>query len=502
MILSDIYDFIDFALNRELFDIGGLQISFTWIIQLLVAGFVLIFITGRLKGFLRDKILFRLGIDQGNREIVATLVSYIFSILGAILILQALGISFGSLGLVAGGLGIGVGLGLQNITKNVISGFTILTEGHLKAGNFIEYNGLTGYIRSVSLRSTIVRTLDGGDIIIPNSDLVENQVLNWSYDTPTGRIHILVGVAYGSDPVLVTEVLLNSAYMEPEVLKDPPPKVVFHGFGESSLDFDLLVWIPDMEKSLFVRSSIRYIIEYNLRQQGIQIPFPQRDLWLRNPESLRLSSPMGSDFPISSSDGGIWPPPPVSASPSTSAAAPANASTAASGMIFLRDILLQVECFRAWNDLDILKLIEVGHRRILEANQILIQQGDPKCTLYIVLTGCLQAFQQGNSEPIETFQTGDFFGELPLMLGIPSPFTLNAQISTTLFAIDTSGFQKLLSHRPDLAEMIAQELAKEQHQLEHYQKKLQSLNLLDRSEASQDPTRWIRQRLQRFLTPS
>ena len=482
MPLTDILDFIDFALNRELFEIGALRISILWILQLVVAFFLLSFIAGKIKLFLRNRLLLRLGIDEGNREIVASLVSYVFSLLGAIFIFQSLGISLGSIGLIAGGLGIGAGFGLQDITKNVISGLTILAEGNLKAGNFIEFNGLLGYIRDISLRSTIVRTLDGGDIIIPNSALVDSQVLNWSYDTLMGRIHVPVGVAYGSDPILVTEIILNSAYMEPEVLKEPPPRVIFQGFGENSLDFELLVWIPDIEKFLFLKSSLRYIIEYNLRQYGIEIPFPQRDIWIRNPEVLYSSSQSNRSSEEQ----------PQTASQDMASQSPRTP--------LLRDLLRQVDCFRSCDDLDILKLIEVSHRQLLDPEQILVRQGDQNCTFYLILSGSLQSLKADHPEPMETFQVGDFFGEIPMMLGLPSPVTIQALTSTNLFAINKTGFQILLKQRPDLAEKIAQELAKEAQAMEECQRILQELSTTDRPEASQAPIRWIRQQLQRFLT--
>lgn len=486
MPVADMLDFIDFALNRELFVIGELRISILWILQLGLALFGLTFVAGKLKILLRNRLLLRLGIDEGNREIIASLFSYTFSILGAILIFQSLGVSLGSVGLIAGGLGIGAGLGLQDITKNVISGLTILAEGNLKAGNFIEFNGLLGYIRDISLRSTIVRTLDGGDIIIPNSALVESQILNWSYDTLTGRIHVPIGVAYGSDPVVVTEVLLSSAYMEPEVLNDPPPRVVFQGFGDHSLDFELLAWIPNMEKFVFLKSSLRYIIEHNLRQQGIEIPFPQRDIWIRNPERL-ISSP-GSNIGVTKVTLGS---PTESPSRSTEDPTPARRTP------LLRDQLRQVDCFQTCDDLDMLKLIEVGYRQLLGPEQILVRQGERDCTFYMILAGTMQSLQEGNPEPIRQFQPGDFFGELSMMLGIPSPVTLQALTSTTLFAINKSGFQTLLRQRPDLADKIAQELAQESQVMEQCQQILQELGT---PEESQAPLRWIRQQLQKFLT--
>jgi len=142
-----------------------------------------------------------------------------------------------------GGLGIGVGFGLQEITKNLISGLTLLVEGKLQVGDYIEFDGLLGYIQEISIRSTVIRTFDGVDVVVPNSNLTSNRVLNWSYKSLTGKIRLSIGVAYDSDPVLVTETLLNSAYTESAVLHEPPPRVIFKGFGDSSLEFELWAWI-------------------------------------------------------------------------------------------------------------------------------------------------------------------------------------------------------------------------------------------------------------------
>ncbi|NJK63327.1 MAG: mechanosensitive ion channel [Synechococcaceae cyanobacterium SM2_3_1] len=478
----NILDSIDFALNRELFQLGmgdnAQPISIVWLIQLFLTFLILTFIGGRLKTFLRNRLLLRLKIDEGNREIIATLISYIFSIAGALFILQNFGISLGSLGLIAGGLGIGAGLGLQDITKNIISGLTILFEGNLKAGNFIEFNGLTGYIRSISLRSTIIRNLDGGDMIVPNSTLVEGQILNWSYDTLSGRIQVPVGVAYGSNPLLVTEVLLNSAYMDEDVLQDPPPRVVFEGFGDHSLNFSLLVWISNMEKQIFARSSLRYIIEHNLRQHGIEIPFPQTELWLRNPEVLFPNI----DYPQSS--GSNKP----------------DQIQIESQIPLLGQLLKQVDYFQSCSDLDILKLVELGYRRFLQADETLLRQGQQDTSLYVVLTGTLQSWIEAGAEPIETFTIGDFFGEISLLLGMPCPTTIKAQTASTLFAIDKPGLQKFLKIRPEFAERIAAELATQRERLQAYQESLLAQPVTTTSESPSDLIRWIQQRVQRLFT--
>lgn len=268
--------------------IGTYSVSISAILQLIIWVFIVLFLSRALKKFLKYRLLVRLGIDEGNREAMATIISYSSSMLGLIIVLQSTGFNLGSLLVVAGGLGVGIGFGLQEVTRNFISGLTLLIERKLKVGDFIEFDGMSGYVKEVSLRSTLIRTREGGDVVVPNSKLVENKVLNWSYDSYHARIQIPVGVAYNSDTVLVTETLLNAAYMEPAVLHEPPPKVMFKDFGDNALNFELWVWVNRIDREPFIRSSLNFIIEYNLRQNQITVPFPQRDLWIRNGEDLNL----------------------------------------------------------------------------------------------------------------------------------------------------------------------------------------------------------------------
>ncbi|NES95071.1 MAG: mechanosensitive ion channel, partial [Desertifilum sp. SIO1I2] len=285
--------------NAEILALGETSITLNLIFQILLALFLILFICRNLKGFLKYRILSKFKIDEGNREAIATIISYGIGTLSVLVLLQTRGFNLASLAVLAGGLGVGIGLGLQSLTKNFTSGLTLLLERKLKVGDFVEFAGLSGYIKEISLRATVIRTREGGDVVVPNSQLVENQVLNWSYDTFTARVHIPVGVAYGTDPVLVTETLLNCAYADASVLHDPAPRVIFKGFGDNALNFELWVWVNRIDLSPIIRSSINFIIEYQLRQQGISIPFPQRDLWLRNPEVLTPTYSTNNHHPVS-----------------------------------------------------------------------------------------------------------------------------------------------------------------------------------------------------------
>jgi potassium-dependent mechanosensitive channel len=171
------FAFLDYFSQITLFKIGSQTITLSWVLRLVLLFLLLIGVITLLKRLLKERLLVRLGIGQGNREVISTLVSYGFGGLGFVVLLQAYGIDIISLAVVLGSLGVGIGFGLQEITKNLVSGITLLLEGKLQVGDFVEFNGLTGYIKEISLRSTIIRTFDGGDVVVPNSNLTANQVL-------------------------------------------------------------------------------------------------------------------------------------------------------------------------------------------------------------------------------------------------------------------------------------------------------------------------------------
>jgi len=224
--------------ETPIFQLGSESISIRWIFQVILL-LVLVAILARFfKGVLKNQLLPRLGLDLGNREAISTVVSGAGGALGYIVVLQAVGINLDSLAVIIGGLGVGIGFGLQDVTRNLISGFTLLIERKVRVGDFVEIENISGYVQEVSMRATVIQTFNGSNVVVPNTYLADSPVLNWYYETHRGRIDIPIGVAYGSDPVLVTEVLLNIAYSEPEVLSQPAPKVIFREFGDSALHFE------------------------------------------------------------------------------------------------------------------------------------------------------------------------------------------------------------------------------------------------------------------------
>ncbi|QSF48894.1 MULTISPECIES: mechanosensitive ion channel domain-containing protein [unclassified Thermosynechococcus] len=458
--------------DAPLFRLGRETISLRWLFQVVLLLILVAILARFFKGVLKNQLLPRLGLDLGNREAISTVMSGAGGALGYIIVLQAVGINLDSLAVIIGGLGVGIGFGLQDVTRNLISGLTLLIERKVRVGDFVEIENISGYVQEVSMRATVIQTFNGSNVVVPNTYLADSPVLNWYYETHRGRIDIPIGVAYGTDPVLVTEVLLNIAHSEPDVLREPAPRVIFREFGDSALKFELWVWTDAIERRVFIKSSLNFKIDYYFRQHNISIPFPQRDIWIRNAPALSpLSEPAETvGMPL----------------------APATPS--------LKSLLQQVSYFQCMNDLQLRFLIESGYRKHLAAKEILFRAQEAISNFYIVLQGQMAAVYEENGElkPMMTFNPGEHFGELPLMLGVACPTTMMAMTDTVLFVLPREGFEQLLKEHPSLADDIAVAIARRQDVLAQHQQELQQLS---RQEADQSrPINWIRDRLQKLLS--
>ena len=235
-----------------------------------------------LERLLMDEVLLRRRVEKGVRLSIARLAHYGIIFVGFLFAISILGFDLTQLTIMLGALGVGIGFGLQGIVNNFISGLIILFERPVRVGDYIEFSGNWAEIRKIGLRATTVLTFDQADVIIPNADLITNQVINWTLSSRLVRIHIPVGVAYGSDVPLVMETLMKCASANPKVTKIPKPQVLFQSFGESSLDFELRVWVLDADEMLSVKSELHQEIDRCFRESGIEIAFPQRDLHVRS----------------------------------------------------------------------------------------------------------------------------------------------------------------------------------------------------------------------------
>jgi potassium efflux system protein len=223
--------------------------------------------------------------DRGAREAMVAIISYLGIAIAVVVALGVAGMEFSNLAIIAGALSVGIGFGLQNIVNNFVSGLILLFERPIKTGDWVVVGSTEGYVRRISIRSTQIQTFDRADVIVPNSELISSQVTNWMLYDQRGRVRIPIGVAYGSDTQLVKEILLRLASEHPLVVKDkssPEPFVLFRDFGDSSLDFELRCFIQNIDKRLTVISDLNFAIDQAFRENGIEIPFPQRDLHVRN----------------------------------------------------------------------------------------------------------------------------------------------------------------------------------------------------------------------------
>ena len=467
---------LDNIFKTPLFYLGSESISLLWILKILGLLIFVSIVARIIKRILKRRILLSLGISDSNREAISTLISFTLAALGYLIVIQIMGINLASLAVIIGGLGVGIGFGFQDLTRNLISGFTILGEGKLKVGDLIEFHNQLGYIREISIRSTVIKTLEGSELIIPNTELTNSIVVNWNYENCQGRINIEVGVAYGSDLLIVTDILLRSAITLKEVLKSPAPQVIFAGFGDNSLNFIVWAWVDRMDLAFTIKSSLLYAIEYNLRQNNITIPFPQRDIWLHQSDSINnLSQNIESLSSASQSQN-------PSFNPS------------------LRELLLKCSLFQNFNNLQLLDLIRSSSQRYLLPEEILISQGEYGDFFAIILFGEVEAIFEANDTTTSFFffSSGEYFGELPLLLNIPYPTTMKATQQTRLLLINSENFHNLLQEYPFWAEQISQELASRQDQITVYQKQLEAMGLLKKEEMN-NPLLWIRNYFQQIF---
>jgi small-conductance mechanosensitive channel len=251
---------------------------------LLVGLLILVFwLSSRTKRFLFNRFLVHSGLDRSLQYAISQIAANVVLVVGVFIVLQNTGIHLEALTVFAGAVGVGIGFGLQNITSNFISGLVILAERPITIGDRVEVGGVTGQVVKIRARSTVIVTNDNITTIVPNQKFIDSPVTNWTYGDPRVRFRIPVGVAYGSDVELVRTKLIEAAQEDSHALPDPAPSVFFVEFGESSLNFQLVVWSDAMShRPARFRSDLNFAIEKKLREAEIEIPFPQRDLHIRS----------------------------------------------------------------------------------------------------------------------------------------------------------------------------------------------------------------------------
>jgi small-conductance mechanosensitive channel len=275
--------FFFWLINFPLITLGAMDVTLVILFKLVVLCGLVVLGERMLRSLFIQKLLKRTALDAGAQYSIARISGYIIIVFGFYLALNAVGLSLTSLAVVAGAIGIGIGFGLQNIIQNFISGIIILAERPIALGDRVEVGGVSGTISKINLRSTEIVSNDNITTIVPNSNFITNPVTNWNHGDPRVQIRIPIGVAYGTDIDKLKRLLTEVAEENPDTLKEPHSTVYFIAFGESSLNFELGVWTESMTHSprRFI-SAINFAMERKLRENGIEIPFPQRDLHLRS----------------------------------------------------------------------------------------------------------------------------------------------------------------------------------------------------------------------------
>ena len=269
-------EFLDYT-----FDIYGYQLK---VIHIITAAFILIgsrLFISLLNRVILQRFFKRRGTDIGRQYAVEQILKYFIYTIAIISALQVVGIRPSVLLGSAAALLVGIGLGLQQTFNDLISGLILLSEGTAEVGDIVELNGEMGVIKEIGIRTSKIETRNDVSIIVPNSKLVGDTVVNWSHNEHPSRFHVDIGVGYSSDVDLVTQLLLDVAQEHTDILNKPAPRVIFVNFGDSSLDFKLFFFSKAYLKVPLIQSDLRYAILKKFRANGVEIPFPQRDIWIK-----------------------------------------------------------------------------------------------------------------------------------------------------------------------------------------------------------------------------
>jgi potassium efflux system protein len=295
-ILDPIVGASRFVLTRQ-WSLGSWQLSLGNVIAFVLTLWFAVWVSRALRAVLREDVFPVMGLARGVPTTISALIHYGILTVGFLVAAGAAGFNLGSIAIIAGALGVGIGFGLQNIVNNFISGLILMFERPIQIGDTIELDTLLGEVRRIGIRASTVRTFDGAEVIVPNADLVSGRVVNWTLSDKLRRIEVAVGVKYGTDPKRVLQLLVAAAKQHPDVLEEPEPFALFVEFGESSLNFVLRFWTANFDFWRTVMSEVTVTVNTELAKAGIEIPFPQRDLHLKtvgDPAAQALSGTSSS----------------------------------------------------------------------------------------------------------------------------------------------------------------------------------------------------------------
>ena len=271
------------VLTYSIFKLGGLAITPVFLLKAAAFIILLVAISRVVQKLLLSRLLQHVHIADSAKFAIGRFITYLLFFGGIFIGLQSLGVNLSSLVVFGGAVGVGVGLGLQNVVSNFVAGLILLIEQPVRIGDRIEIDKTLGDVVKIAARSTWIRTNDNVVIIVPNSEFINESVINWTANDPNVRIRLPVGVSYDADPHQVRQILLDAAAAHPDVLKEPAPRVFFESYGDNSINFLLAVWTGTLShKPIWLKSDLYFTLFDKFKEAGIELPFPQRDLHIRS----------------------------------------------------------------------------------------------------------------------------------------------------------------------------------------------------------------------------
>ncbi len=289
MTFSELMAYIDSFLAFKLFEINQTAVTPLSLILFLITVICFLILSRILQRTVLKRVFTYLKLDHGTSYTFGRIIHYVIIVIGVIFAFQFININLTGLAVIFGFLSVGIGFGLQNVTSNFISGLILLFERPIQVGDRVTVGEINGDVEEINIRSTTVRSERNISVIVPNSEFISSQVINWSHGDQKVRMDFNVGVSYDSDLDLVLKCLAEIAEANPHLIKDPAPEVHLVEFGDSSWNMQLRAWIPDPKIFRPVRSEINCAIVRKFREHNIEIPFPQRDLHVRSTIPLPLS---------------------------------------------------------------------------------------------------------------------------------------------------------------------------------------------------------------------
>jgi len=260
---------------------GSLSISLADVLVFALTVWAAFLLSGLVRFVLEEEVYPRLGLGRGLPSALSGLVHYTLLLAGFLVALAAVGVDLTKVTILAGAFGVGIGFGLQSVVNNFVSGLLVLLERRIGVGDVVQIGEVAGRVQQMGMRACTVRTWEGAEVIVPNATLTADKVTNWTLSDRRRRVDVGVGVAYGTAPKQVLDLLLAVARAHPQVLSDPAPVALFLGFGDSALKFEMRVWTDRFDLWVQTQSELAVALYAALQEAGIEIPFPQREVRLR-----------------------------------------------------------------------------------------------------------------------------------------------------------------------------------------------------------------------------